>query len=155
MSQKIYPFKDNIEIRFATTEDREQIYDFALAAIKGADLPEFAEDAGQNLQDRVETGDPENVLIAVDKDQNKIIGYIELDPDKSPNPKAMHIRGIYVLPEYRRRGIGNEMLRIIRENKVSKDTQLRVTAFTLQGLRFWENYGFKIHHYALYHDPNQ
>jgi GNAT superfamily N-acetyltransferase len=131
------------------------IYNFAMDAIAGADLPEFAQDAGDNLQERIDQGNPNNVVVAFDTTtHDRIIGYIELDPDRDTRKEVTHIRGIYVLPEYRRRGIGRDMLEIIREHVVSQNVQLRIDAFTQAGLKFWENYGFKIHHYALFHDKS-
>jgi len=152
MSEPIETRDDGIVLKFADNSDKEAIYAFALEAIKGASLPAFAEDAGENLQERIETSDAHNVLLAIDtKEANKIIGFIELDPTRSEE-KVTYIRGIYVLREYRRRGIGQHMLRIIRSNTKERRVQLRVHAFTKEGLRFWEDYGFKIHHYSLYHD---
>lgn len=143
---------EEIGFRFATSDDKDSIYQFSWEAIAGASLPEFAEDAGHDLQARIEQGDPENVLLAEDtKNNNKVIGYIELAPHGSMRRNAIYIRGIYVLPEYRRRGIGSEMLKIVRKNKLEGDIELRVHAFTQAGLKFWENYGFKVHHYSLYH----
>ena len=138
-----------ISYRFATDDDRESIYDFALQAIQYSDIPEFAEDAGQNLQERISEGDPENVIVAIDSDQEeKIVGYIEVEPHQT----HMLIRGIYVLPEYRRQGIGQKLLKMMQENKCKNNEQIRVHAFTEAGKRFWEEIGFKIHHYALYFD---
>lgn len=155
MVEYVLKRNDGINLRFATAKDKDQIYDFALAAIAGADLPEFAQDAGNDLQERIDEGDPDNVLIAEDSTmQDKIIGYIELDPSRSKKRHAVYIKGIYVLDEYRRRGIGKDMLKIIRDNRVDEDIQLRVEAFTTQGLRFWENFGFEIHHYSLFHNPS-
>jgi len=155
MSDYLEERNDGIVIRFAKTEDKEAIYEFALSAIAGTSLPEFAEDAGEHLQERIEQGNPENVLIAEDTNESgQIIGYIELDPTRTRKQDVVYIRGIYVLPDYRRRGIGNSMLRMVRRHSVSNQIQLRVEAFTEEGRKFWNNFGFKVHHYSMYHDGN-
>jgi len=123
--------KEGVRYRFANSNDKDSIYAFALDAIAGADLPSFAEDISQEF---------------------KIIGYIELDPEHTNEPNISYIRGIFVLPNYRRRGIGQNMLNLIISYISKNNRQLRVAAFTKEGLNFWKNYGFKIHHYALYHD---
>ena len=145
--------KEGIRYRFANSNDKDSIYAFALDAIAGADLPSFAEDAGHNLQQRIDKTKGNNVLIAEDiSEEFKIIGYIELDPEHTNEPNISYIRGIFVLPNYRRRGIGQNMLNLIISYISENNRQLRVSAFTKEGLNFWKNYGFNIHHYALYHD---
>lgn len=145
-----------INYRFATEEDREKIYEFALQAIKYSQIPEFAKDAGENLQERVSTEDPNNVILAIDTNQeNNVVGYIEVDPTSKEKSKFILIKGIYVLPEYRRKGVGKKLLTMMKEEKCGHNEQLRVQAFTESGLRFWENFGFKIHHYSLYYNPKK
>ena len=145
--------KEGIRYRFADSNDKDSIYAFALDAIAGADLPSFAEDAGHNLQQRIDKTEGNNVLIAEDiSEEFKIIGYIELDPEHTNEPNISYIRGIFVLPNYRRRGIGQNMLNLIISYISENNRQLRVAAFTKEGLYCWKNYGFNIHHYALYHD---
>ena len=92
-------------------------------------------------------------MIALDtKESNKIIGYIELDPAKTGTKRYKRIRGIFVLPDYRRRGIGRTMLRLLLKHTIEEGVQLRIDAFTEEGRKFWQAYDFKIHHYSLYLD---
>jgi ribosomal protein S18 acetylase RimI-like enzyme len=146
---------DGIIFRFATPDDRAEVYQFAWNAIAAADLPKFAEDAGENLQNRIEEGDPTNVLIAEDKKQSKMmVGYIEIDPVIKKNESVIYIVGIFVLPHYRRRKIGRDMLSIISDIAEKKKSQLRINAFSKRALSFWEEFGFKLHHYALYYESS-
>ncbi|MDH5404367.1 MAG: GNAT family N-acetyltransferase [Candidatus Heimdallarchaeota archaeon] len=144
--------QDKIIYRFASKEDADQIYDFAMKAMVGTSLPEFAKDAGEGLQDRIIDGDPNNILLAIDQDQGNIIAYVEVEKSYSPKINAFYIRGIYVLPDYRRIGVGRKLLSIIKKEKCTSHEELRVNAFTTDGLRFWEAYGFKVHHYSLFYD---
>ncbi len=148
--------EEKIVYRFATADDRDQIYDFALKALNDPRLPDFAEDIGDELLERIRTGDPTTVLLALNGKTNEIIGYIEMGEHKTiKGKKIFYIRGIYVLPEYRRHGIGRELFNRMLREKCKDAVQIRVDAFTEEGLNFWKNLNFKVHHYALYlnNDP--
>ncbi|MCH8906027.1 MAG: GNAT family N-acetyltransferase [Candidatus Heimdallarchaeota archaeon] len=144
-----------IEYRFATKEDQESIYDFAMRAIAESILPRFAEDAGEDLSERITNGDPHNVAIATDLDLDSgIVGFIEIDPSRSNKKSEVYIRGIFVLESHRRMGIGNKLIKMMLEEHSRRGDQLFVEAFTEDGLRFWQSFGFKIDHFALSYQPN-
>jgi GNAT superfamily N-acetyltransferase len=82
-----------------------------------------------------------------------VIGYIEVDPDRTIEGSAVYLRGIYVLPEYRRGGIGKRLLQMMVKEKRKEGEELRVRAFTEEGLRFWQDFGFNIAHYSLQYNP--
>ncbi|MHA2251455.1 MAG: GNAT family N-acetyltransferase [Candidatus Kariarchaeaceae archaeon] len=140
----------NISFRFTTSGDNAKIYDFAMRAISGTILPEFAEDAGDNLWERIEGGGYENVILAEDKDrESQVVGYIEVNPEKGDPGESVYITGIYVLPEYRRFGIGKKLLRMMVKEKRKKGEKLYVMAYKPDGVKFWEDFGFTIANYSL------
>ncbi|MHA2091213.1 MAG: GNAT family N-acetyltransferase, partial [Candidatus Kariarchaeaceae archaeon] len=125
----------HISFRFATKSDNQKIYDFAMRAISGTQLPRFAEDAGENLLDRIEKGKEKSVILAEDHNLDEsVIGYIEVDPDRTIEGSAVYLRGIYVLPEYRRGGIGKRLLQMMVKEKRKSGEELKVRAFTEEGL---------------------
>lgn len=145
-----------IAYRFATIEDLPEIHEFAVAALKDADmLPNFAASMGVDMLERIDLY-PGNVLLAEDnKDGHRsIIGFIEIDATRIKE-SAFFIRGIYVLPEYRRQGIGRKLINTILEKKCTKGQQLRVESFGESETKFWESLGFKVHHVSLYTTPGK
>lgn len=146
--------QSNISFRFATNEDNQKIYDFALRAMSGTQLPRFAEDAGENLLDRIGKGNYKTVILAEDTmDDDSVIGYIEVDPDRTIDGEAVYLRGVYVLPQYRRKGVGKRLLKMMVHEKRKRGEDVRVLAYTEDGLRFWQDYGFNIAHYSLQYNP--
>ena len=140
----------SITYRFATKDEHEKIYDFAMRAIAETDLPEFAEDAGEGMEQRMSNLDEGYVLLAEDKDlEDGIVGYIEIDPAKSSQLFEVYIRGIFVLQDYRRSGVGKKLVKMIIERHGGGGKKLRVHAFTKAGIKFWESYGFNIQRYDL------
>ncbi len=146
----------NIVCRFADPRDMDSVIEFALMAINDNELPSFALDVGEDLAERIRKGGSENIVIAEDpKMDSRIVGYLELDPQRTRKGKAFYIRGIYVLPEYRGQGIASKMISLMREKLCCHGEQLRVEALTENELRFWRKLGFKIHHYSLYLPPEE
>lgn len=145
----------DIAYRFTTKDDNQKIYDFALRGITGTIIPKFAEDAGENLWERIEGGGYENVIVAEDtRSDDQVVGFIEVDPNRGISGETVYIRGIYVLDEYRRMGIGKKLLKLMVNEKAKRGEKLFVRAFTQYGLKFWENFGFKISHYSLFYDTD-
>ncbi|HKZ40375.1 MAG TPA: GNAT family N-acetyltransferase [Candidatus Hodarchaeales archaeon] len=140
--------------RFALSQDIEEIQAFALAALNDTILPGFAKSVGADMLGRIERF-PGNVVVAetleieAGTETAKIIGYIEIDQTRI-NEKAFYIRGIYVLPEYRRRGVGRGMLSTFVEKRCKDGQQLRAEAFSDFENTFWESLGFKRHHISLF-----
>ena len=145
---------ENFEYRFATPKDKERLYEFALFAIEDPKLPSVAKDVGEDLMERVSLEKKKKeVLIAIDKgSDDRVIGYIEVDKNRYIPGKACYIRGIYVLPSYRRKGVGRNLVKELMKEKCVRKEQLRVEALTEKELAFWKELGFKIHHYSLYYD---
>ncbi len=138
-----------IKYRIATSDDLELIYEFAMKAISDSVLPQFAEDAGIELQERLSLGTTE-VFLAFDNDD--IVGYAEIDTKPSSVNNSVYIRGLYVLPTHRRERVGRTIINMIRE-KYSKNNmgniKVRVRAYTAEGKNFWEKLGFNVHHHAM------
>ena len=140
----------SITYRFASKNEHEKIYDFAMRALAETDLPKFAEDAGEGMEERMSNLDEGYVLLAEDKDlEDGIVGYIEIDPAKSTQMFEVYIRGIFVLQDYRRIGVGRKLVKGIILRHGGGGKRLRVQAFAREGIRFWESYGFKIQSYDL------
>ena len=141
----------DIIFRFATAEDVELVYEFALNAIASAEIPVFAADVGDGIQERITEGDVRNLILAEDPDEGKIVGYAEVDPKKSGR---ILIMGVFVLPEYRRRGIGKKILQMILDEICTNHEDLYVKAFTDHGVKFWQAYGFDVEfHIMEYRNP--
>lgn len=138
----------DITFRFATKEDNEIIYDFAMRAISESILPMFAEDAGDGLYERISTGDPRNVAIAEVKDEG-IVGYIEIDPTRSTRKEVVYLRGIFVLEDFRRLKIGNTLLKKMQDEKCKEGEKLYVDAYSKYALKFWRSLGFDIERYVV------
>ena len=146
---------ENIRYRVAVPEDHEKVVEFAMQALYDAKLPRFAQDVGEALVERIKSGEPGNVIIAEDiTADNMIVGYLEIDANRSKPRKAFYIGGIYVLPEYRRRHVGKNLFLTMLKEKCKHDEQIRVEAITEDELRFWKSLGFKIHHYSMFYDPH-
>ncbi len=145
---------ENIRYRVAVPEDHDKVVEFAMQALYDAKLPRFAQDIGEELVERIKSGEAGNVIIAEDLSQDdKIVGYLEIDTTRSKPRKAFYIGGIYVLPEYRRRHIGKNLFFTMLKEKCKHEEQIRVEAVTEDELRFWRSLGFNIHHYAMFYDP--
>ena len=138
----------DVTFRFATKEDNEIIYDFAMRAISESILPKFAEDAGDGLYERISSDDPRNVAIAEVKNDG-IIGYIETDPTRSTRKKVVYLRGIFVLEDFRRKKIGRTLLKMMRDEKCKQGEELYIDAYTKDGLKFWSSLGFDIDRYVV------
>lgn len=141
----------DVNIRFATKEDNEIIYDFAMRAISESILPRFAEDAGIELYDRISSGDPRNVAIA-EVEGEGIVAYIEIDPNRSTRKEVMYIRGIFVLEDFRRRKIGRRLLKMMQDEKCTQGEKLYVDAYTEDGVKFWKSLNFSIDRHVLKYD---
>ncbi len=147
---------DNIRYRVAVPEDHEKVIEFALQALYDAKLPKFAQDVGDELIERIKSGEAGNVIIAEDLTAgNKIVGYLEIDSNRSKKGKAFYIGAIYVLPEYRRKHVGKNLFNTMLREKCKNNEQIRVEALTESEMRFWKRLGFRIHHYALFFNPNE
>lgn len=148
LTLKDYMSIGDINFRFATKEDNEIIYDFAMRAISESILPRFAEDAGIGLYERISSGDPRNVAIA-EVEEEGIVAFIEIDPDRSTRNKVVYISGIFVLEAFRRRKIGRRLLKMMQDEKCTEGESLYVDAYTEEGVKFWKSLNFDIDRYVV------
>ncbi|MHA1990503.1 MAG: GNAT family N-acetyltransferase [Candidatus Hodarchaeales archaeon] len=151
--------KNKIEYRFAIPDDISTIHDFAVAALKDTVIPGFAKSVGVEMLERIELH-PGNIVLAEHIETNKkgeidreVVGFIEIDATRIKE-NAFYIRGIYVLSEFRRQGIGKKLLDIILEKKCTRNQQLRAEAYSDFETKFWESLNFKRHHVSLYIEKN-
>jgi GNAT superfamily N-acetyltransferase len=105
----------------------------------------FASDIGSEMMKRFQTTGPQNTLLALDKaHNNSIIGFIEIDPERSIEGECYFLSGLYVLPSYRHKGIASKLVQKILELKCTKGEELIVKAFSEKEKRVWESLMFKV-----------
>ena len=81
--------------------------------------------------------------IFIVEENKKIIAYISIDI----NENSVYIADLYVLPEYRRKGIATKLIKFVDEVRKNKNKRyLRVDVRTKDkpALRFYEKFGFII-----------
>jgi ribosomal protein S18 acetylase RimI-like enzyme len=94
--------------------------------------------------------------LIVAEENNKIVGYLLYKLDASypfkVKEKWAYISDLYVLPEYRRRGIGNalinQMEEIVKKSGIYK-VRLLVWGENTNALEFYKKLGFKIKGFLL------
>lgn len=135
-----------IEIRFANKSDIPNVTEFALIALNDSSmLAKFAQDIGSELTHRLETTGPENTILAIDKSNNNaIIGFSEVDPERSKPNKYFFLTGLYVLPAYRSKGIATQLVRRMLEEKCKNGEELIVQAFNDSEKKVWEKLMFSV-----------
>ena len=135
-----------LEIRFAKDEDVENVTEFALIALNDSSmLTVFASDIGSDMMNRIQTTGPQNTLLALNKnDNNAIIGFAEVDPERSVEGKYYFLSGLYVLPTFRNRGIASKLVRKMLTDKCPNREELIVTAFDEKEKQVWETLMFKL-----------
>lgn len=136
----------DIDIRFAKEEDIANVTEFALIALSDSSmLAIFASDIGSDMMNRIQTTGPQNTILAIDKnDDNAIIGFSEVDPERSEVGKYYFLSGLYVLPNYRGKGIAQKLVKRMLEDKCSQGEELIVSAFSQAERRVWEKLMFKV-----------
>lgn len=133
----------DLEIRFARESDIESVTEFALIALNDSSmLTLFASDIGADMMNRFSTTGPQNTILALDKKQNNIIGFIEVDPERSVEGKCFFLSGLYILPYYRHKGIASKLVQKMLKEKCTKGEELIVKAFSDQEKRVWESLTF-------------
>ena len=136
----------NIEVRFAHASDIPNVTEFALIALNDSSmLAKFAQDIGSDFTHRLETTGPENTILAIDKDNNDaIIGFSEIDPERSEPGKFYVLTGLYVLPSHRGKGIAHRLVQKMLESKCSQGEELLVQAFNESEKKVWEKLLFNV-----------
>lgn len=90
-----------------------------------------------------------NYTVAYDKQETKMLGYIRgavtLRAPIYANRKIGRISEIFVLPEFRGKGLGVSLTNKIKEwfkKKGIFDIELEVASLNHYGIEFWKNQGF-------------
>lgn len=138
--------ENDIEIRFAHASDIPNVTEFAYLALNDSSmLAKFAQDIGSDFTHRLETTGPENTILAIDTNSNNaIIGFSEVDPERSKPGQYYFLTGLYVLPSYRGKGIASRLVKKMLEEKCSGGEELLVQAFNDSEKKVWENLLFKV-----------
>ena len=142
---------ESIEIRFASAADIPNVTEFALIALNDSSmLAKFAQDIGSDFTHRLETTGPENTILAIDKsNKNAIIGFSEIDPERSKPGEYYILTGLYVIPSYRSKGIGQQLVNKMLEEKCKNGEELIVNAFNDSERKVWEKLNFSIQKMSL------
>lgn len=123
-----------MKIRFAEEKDLPQLAEIEKACFH---TPWSEESLRQDL-----TGNPLAVYIAAEEDDGRLIGYMSFWQILDEG----HINNVAVLPEFRRRGIGSDILdfmtRISAGRGINSHT-LEVRASNDGAIRLYEKHGFK------------
>ena len=132
-----------INFRFAKSEDIPDASDFVLIALNDIGMQtECVEVLGSEFTNRLETHGPQNTLLAFDTtNNNSIIGFLELDPEKSQKGHYF-IRNLYVLPAYRHQGIATNIVQKMLEEKCEPGEELLIQVCNECDLKYWEKLQF-------------
>ncbi len=132
-----------VELRFVETNDIPEASEFVLMALNDMGMQNDCIDLlGSEFTDRLQRF-PKNILLAFDKSNNDtIIGFLEIDPDKS-TPGHIVIKNLYVLPAYRKQGIATSLVNKMIEQKCSVGDELHVEVSNENDKRYWEKLQFK------------
>jgi ribosomal protein S18 acetylase RimI-like enzyme len=111
----------------------------------------------QHLTEQMEV---ENTLVLVALDESRVVGYSVSLVNKYPpiwveRQTYGFIDTMVIKSDYRRRGVGEQMLNRIFEWLTSRDTdmvELSVSARNLIGYSFWKKHGFRDYIHRLYLD---
>ncbi len=135
-----------IEVRFATADDVPNVTEFALIALNDSSmLAKFAQDIGSEFAHRIETTGPQNTILAIDTaNKNSIVGFSEVDPERSKPGSYYYLSGLYVLPAYRSKGIATRLVQKMIEEKCKNGEELHVEAFDDAEKKVWENLDFSV-----------
>jgi len=91
-------------------------------------------------------------LILVVEEDKKLIGYLHGTYFSNPYSKGGYVEDIFVLKEFRKRGIAknliNKFIKILK-NKGYKKIQLSVNPKNIGAIKLYKNLGFEIFHFDL------
>ncbi len=153
-----------VHIRRATPADFNAICELAehLDAPQRAALPERFQRPEGEIRSRQRTeelmADPDSFLAVAELD-GRVVGIVNAGLKPMPDyPQKRHlisviVRGIVVLPEYRRRGIGSALIRAVREwagSKQADEIQANVYDFNIPAAAFFARLGFLPLSHRLY-----
>lgn len=127
------------------------------AAIEQICFPPNEACSEQNMRERIAKA-PELFLVAVDKESGKIAGFLNgLATDEAafrdefftdaglydPNGKNVMLLGLDVLPEYRKRGLGRELVFQYLRREREKDRRMILLTCLKSKVKMYEKFGFK------------
>lgn len=133
----------NIKVRFANDADSATVSEFVFTALNDSSiLRGCSEHIGSEFLNRLET-EKQNLLLATDtQNDNSIIGFLEIDLNRSINNQTYFIANIYVLPQYRRKGIASILVQTMLQEKCTHGEELVVEATSEQERKYWDNLHF-------------
>lgn len=126
------------------------------AAIEQICFPPNEACSERSMRERIGKA-PELFLVAVDKENGKIAGFLNgLATDEStfrdefftdaglydPNGKNVMLLGLDVLPEYRRRGLGRELVFQYLRREREKDRRMILLTCLKSKVKMYEKFGF-------------
>jgi ribosomal protein S18 acetylase RimI-like enzyme len=102
----------------------------------------------QRLRDQYESGinrfDQHGEALLLARDASEVIAVIGLSIDPEGQPDVMRVRRFYVLPEYRRQGLGEKMLlEVIELARAARAEVLELHTDNPHAARFYERNGFQ------------
>jgi GNAT superfamily N-acetyltransferase len=102
----------------------------------------------QRLRDQYESGinrfDQHGEALLLARDASNVIAVIGLNIDPGGRPDVMRVRRFYVLPEYRRQGLGQKMLlEVIELARAARAEVLELHTDNPHAARFYERNGFQ------------
>ena len=126
------------------------------AAIEQICFPPNEACSDRSMRERIAKA-PELFLVAVDKENGKIAGFLNgLATDEStfrdefftdaglydPNGKNVMLLGLDVLPEYRKRGLGRELVFQYLRREREKDRRMILLTCLKSKVKMYEKFGF-------------
>lgn len=142
---------ERFEFRNIRQDEAEQA-----AAIERICFPPNEACSEQDMRERIAKA-PELFLVAVDKENGKIAGFLNgLATDESifrdefftdaglydPNGKNVMLLGLDVLPEYRNRGLGRELVFQYLRREREKDRRMILLTCLQSKVKMYEKFGF-------------
>ena len=116
----------------------------------------YQEDATEKFIDSIKiqktidelSSHPDKGTILIIEQKDSIIGYCILINywSNEYGGNLLHIDELYVIPEYRKKGIGTNLIKYLIENKFNNSIaiQVEVTALNIKAKKFYEKNGFKV-----------
>lgn len=142
--------QSKIELRFAQSSDIPDASEFVLIAFNDTLMEkECVDTLGSQFTNRLEKYGPQNTLLAFDSNNNNtIVGFIDLDTEKSTEHKK-YIYNIYVLPSYRKQGIASKLVEKMISERCSPGDELVIKVTSEAEKQFWEKMNFSMDHAVL------
>jgi ribosomal protein S18 acetylase RimI-like enzyme len=145
------PYTDEVQIRRLAEQDAAALWELRLSALEG-DPQAFVESAAQHREtpvavyaERLRSGGRENPVFGA-WDAGRIVGMAGLYVEVAGNRRSGRIWGMFVLPEFRGRGVGRELIEALLTHARSlanlEDVRLEVAATQAAARRLYVDWGF-------------